>query len=1116
MIRIHPEIIDICDTLQTVVTMYIQEFSEIENWFTIEDSELLNIHRDEINTWREEAELYKTELKAKRDEFLEIGRTQLSSARSNETLYAYNDKSYSKRKNTGKLVLSDTYEYPFADNNDPLMQLSYINDRLRELISIYSSKNPPYIFREFMSRKGTKRNQAYAEMEFLMNRAEVLVGLLDRSARSVDRLHAEIDINAEKQISMVCDAYNEKANQLDLDYVEKVKAARQKFESNLNTLLPVEDLQELDNRALLCSLETDLYKSVSIMPNDLFMGTFEFEVAVTKDKDYIHEVLKTLYMDYVHNDTVFVLPLLLQAETNHLFFINNKDQEGRAIDSIKGFVCRYLLDMPVAGVNCYFIDGYHSGADFKIFSPLNEVDKNIVRNEVATSTQSINQLLDIILKSNESLVQKKLIEYDNLFSFNHAAGAIYERYSLLVIDNFPKGFNDEAFDKLERILLQSEQCGVSVIINYNQSLFTDEYGDIGKKINLIKQHMNCFFHSSGLLFPGEDVPYTICLHKTPDNWRTLLSIYAKDVVSNSTKSEPLINLLTDDGEMFSRNSCTKLVVPFGVGGPGKIQNLIFGEGVSHSGILVGTVGSGKSTLLHSIILSSIAHYGPDELYLYLLDFKEGMEFSLYSNNPVPQVKFVSIESQQELGQSVLGRLCTEITDRSDKFKKAGAKDIETYRTITGKAMPRILLIIDEFHALFDINTNYRVAEKCADYMKILIKQGRSFGVNVLIASQGIARLHDISLDSGLFAQMEVRIALSCSEEDAEFMFHINPKVIESFGSTKGAGAYAANDTCTPERFVTAFMPDNERVDFLKKIGKYFESQGIISDMVVYDGSKRVFFEDLLSDSNELSDVIKKDDDYKVVIGESMGDVSPVAISFIPMNKNNLLVVTNTQEDARKIFLNFTKCLLISKKRDSIFGTVSPFLYVCDYVIRTRRDAAKDSFSKLCEETEDCFYTRDDKGIVDVFNTLSDEYHQRKVCSESYNQPLFLLLFGLQNMSKILDTFNGEDIEFSEEIDYFETEPTDAAERKSAGQIFRTLLQNGPRRNIYIIVWMDSSQSVKKLEYGDVEYFGNKLIGKMGEDESETLIGSGLGRTLRSTQLAYCDLNGEVQKLKMYE
>lgn len=1097
-----------------LVSEYVYDFMVIENWFEEEDAELLRLQQDEINKWRSEASLYKAEIKNQRESILQLGKGQLSGVKSNESMYAINDKSYAKRKNAGKLILSDTYEYPYVDNGSPIEQLNYINERLRELINIYSSKTPPHLFREFMSRKGTKRHQAYAEMEFLMNRAEVLVGLLDKSARSVEELHRQIDANTEKEIADISGEYLEKVNTLDLQFVEKVRNARQKFENRLDLLLPVEDFEEVDNRSLACSISSELYKPLSDISNDICIGSFEFEVNMLKDVDYIIGILSDKYGSYMH-ESILVLPLLLKAEVSHLIFIDNKDQEGVAIESIKGFICRYLLSMPVAGVNCYFVDGYHSGANFKIYSPLNTVDKNIVRNEVATSTQSINKILDVILKSNENIVQKKLIEYDDLFSFNKASGGIYERYSLLVIENFPKGFNDEAFDKLERILIQSEQCGVSVIINYNENLYSDEYGDIAKRISLIKQYMCCEIHYSNMLFAEENVPYTLHFEKSPDNWNKLLKIYKEGVLANSTKSEPLQKLMTDDSEMFSRNSCDNLIIPFGVSGPGKVQNLVFGEGVSHSGILVGTTGSGKSTLLNSIILSAIAHYGPDELSLYLLDFKEGMEFSLYSNHQVPQVKFVSIESQQELGLSVLEKLCKEISDRSDEFKDAKAKDIKTYRENTGNTMPRILVIIDEFHALFDINANYKIAEKCADYMKTLIKQGRSYGINVLIASQGIARLHDISLDPSLFAQMTVRIALKCDSEDAEFMFNINPKVTEKFGSIKGAGAYIADDSCSPEEFVTAFMPDDNRVEFLKNVKTYYESCGIYADTIVYDGSKSVYFDELIRDTNELVGIIGYDEDYKVVLGESMRDVLPVTLQFEAKSKNNLLYLGNNQNKARRIFSNIIRCLLLAKSRDSEFQSVAPFIFLCDYKIQSRNQEEHDLLTELCSENVELFYSRNEKGIVDALNSLYDEYKMREKNADVLSQPLFLILFGLQNMNKIMDTFDGEAEEFGE-CDKVDPFTSDAEEKKSAGQLFRLLLQKGASRNIYIITWMDSMQSVKNLEYGDVEYFGNVLLSKLSADDSDSLIGVNLGSQITDTQLVYRSLDSEIQKLKCYQ
>ena len=1115
MIKIHPEVVNICEALQTMVSQYIRDFSEIENWFEIQDDKLLKLNQDEINKWLREANLYKSELKTQRDHFLHLGEEQLAAMKSNESIYSLNDRSYSKRKNAGKLVLADSYEYPYENNNNPLDQLDYINERLQELIAIYSNKNPPHIFREFMSRKGTKRHQAYAEMEFLMDRAEVLVGLLDKSARSVGRIHEDIDTNAENKISEIKDSYNADAKQLDLEYVERVKAARQQFEQSLQTALPVEDLLDLDNRAEKCSLAEGAYKTVASMPEDICVGSFEFEINVTKEHEYITDVLASLYGSYIQNGTILVLPLLLKAETTHLLFINNKDAEGVAVESVKGFICHYLLNMPVSSVNCFFIDGYHSGANFKIFSPLNNVDSSIVRNEVATSSQSINKLLDIILKSNEALVQKKLNGYDTLFDFNHASGSIYERYSLLVIDNFPKGFNDEALEKLERILIQSEQCGVSIIINYNENLFSDEYGDVTKKINLLRQRMCCQFHASDLLFPEEDVPYTFRLNKTTSNWNSLLKTYAEEVVSNSTKSEPLSKLLTDDAEMFSRNSCNSLVIPFGMGGPGKVQNLIFGKGVSHSGILIGTTGSGKSTLLHSIILSAIAHYGPDELSLYLLDFKEGVEFSLYANNQVPQVKFVSIESQQELGLSILGKLCEEITERSKAFGEAKVKDIESYRRITGKPLPRVLVIIDEFQVLFDINTNYKVAEECANYMNKLIKQGRSFGINVLIASQGIARLHDISLDAGLFAQMTVRIVLKCDDDDAEFMLKKNSKITNTFGSTQGAGAYIADDSCDPEKFVTAFMPDSDRVEFLQSVGKYYADQGILPEIVVYDGSKSVYFNELLSSTDKLEGIVGYDEDYTLVLGESMGDVKPAVMKFNAVNKNHLLLITNDQEKSRKLFLNYIQCLLIAKSRDSEFSTVSPFIFLCDQKIQTRKADKNDLLLELSNGMEDIFYTKNSKGISEALNTLYEEFQQREEDSDDINQPLFLFLFGLQNMDRILETFDGE-TDFDMEDPFALDDNDNCDSKKSPGQIFRILLQKGAQRNIFIVAWMDSAQSVKKLEFGDIEYFGNKVLGKMSSAESDVLIDSSIAGKLNETQLVYSNLNSEIQKLKIYQ
>lgn len=57
--------------------------------------------------------------------------------------------------------------------------------------------------------------------------------------------------------------------------------------------------------------------------------------------------------------------------------------------------------------------------------------------------------------------------------------------------------------------------------------------------------------------------------------------------------------------------------------------------------------------------------------------------------------------------------------------------------------------------------------------------------------------------------------------------------------------------------------------------------------------------------------------------------------------------------------------------------------------------------------EDIFYTKNSKGISEALNTLYEEFQQREEDSDDINQPLFLFLFGLQNMDRILETFDGE-------------------------------------------------------------------------------------------------------------
>ena len=82
-------------------------------------------------------------------------------------------------------------------------------------------------------------------------------------------------------------------------------------------------------------------------------------------------------------------------------------------------------------------------------------------------------------------------------------------------------------------------------------------------------------------------------------------------------------------------------------------------------LIAGKTGSGKSTLLHALITNLALHLLPDEVELYLIDFKKGVEFKAYAQHRLPHARVVAIESEREFGLSVLQRLDGILKERGD-------------------------------------------------------------------------------------------------------------------------------------------------------------------------------------------------------------------------------------------------------------------------------------------------------------------------------------------------------------------------------------------------------------------------------------------------------------------
>ncbi|GAA4206746.1 FtsK/SpoIIIE domain-containing protein [Actinocatenispora rupis] len=191
--------------------------------------------------------------------------------------------------------------------------------------------------------------------------------------------------------------------------------------------------------------------------------------------------------------------------------------------------------------------------------------------------------------------------------------------------------------------------------------------------------------------------------------------------------------------------------------------LAFDDATPHW-LVGGRTGSGKTVFLLDVLYGLAARYSPDELAMYLLDFKEGVSFTEFTptgSDPswIPHARAVGVESDREYGVAVLAELAAEMGRRSVAMKRAGVTKLADLRSTVDIAMPRILAVVDEFHVLFAGND--ALARRAAALLEELARKGRSYGVHLVLASQttsGVEALY--TKTESIFGQFPLRIALA--------------------------------------------------------------------------------------------------------------------------------------------------------------------------------------------------------------------------------------------------------------------------------------------------------------------------------------------------------------------
>lgn len=339
-------------------------------------------------------------------------------------------------------------------------------------------------------------------------------------------------------------------------------------------------------------------------------------------------------------------------------------------------------------------------------------------------------------------------------------------YKIFTFFDMPDDLDQDSIECIQKLIRHSYACGMLILFSYKsvnpdaqKDLYHALQGCINDSVNL-SDALCGVDDNFGIV--GKDAELGIEIEDEHiESITTLKQILTKYVRENQEAKKVSFdfNLTMNKDHLFEQVSANGLEFTLGYKAEtGDAIKVALNDEHTHY-LVGGTTGSGKSNLLHNMIMSACCRYSPKELQLYMLDFKQAVEFNKYRKPLLPHVKLLAVESDTEYGMAVLKQIMKEHERRTNIFKEADCSSIVEYRAKNPTVvMPRIMVVMDEFQNLIRENM-----DKAIDELTNQLKLVRSSGIHFILATQSIMGLH---FDT-VYNQIGGYIILNCNANDAQ-------------------------------------------------------------------------------------------------------------------------------------------------------------------------------------------------------------------------------------------------------------------------------------------------------------------------------------------------------------
>lgn len=778
---------------------------------------------------------------------------------------------------------------------------------------------------------------------------------------------------------------------------------------------------------------------------------------------------------------------------------------------IQPLLLKLFMSFPAGKLEATMIDPLELGASFPDISKLAEGPNSarIIDTKIWSKEKDIETAIATLRQRLENMTQA--------YGDDHESRLKKEVIRALAITDFPVGFNDTALKDLHAIVRNSASLGVCVIICANDAELEKLKQKNGNLVAEIAQSVvETKASGNKMMIVGDNRERMFLrIDEMADVFErkgAILTQISSVIEHMQLKIEHFDSMYKEDiydsNNWFTGNH-DEIAIPIGIKGANTIVKMVLGRGggsTEHHALIAGQTGAGKSTLLHTLIMSTLISYSPDEVQMYLLDFKEGVEFSAYTRYRLPSLRVVAINSEREFGLNVLKELCTELEARTKHFTRYGVSDINGYVKLADvPKVPKLLLIFDEVQELFrNKSESDSISSECLSCLNKLVMQGRAMGIHVILACQDF---HNCSGLEAYFSQMAIRIAVKGSEDGAASILSSDNAGIKTLQNQPagaaiyngGGGVESANNF-----FQVSYINEEERLNLLERLDAYYTSPGV-SDLFedqqtrvlltnAEDNIHNCFNKLILEGADSITHLGKSKDGYGLLLGQGFGKKS----AFIPelrcKDRDNLLVVTRDEKMALSMF-ELSAMSVLYEELHTNADKANALVYIVDLFADELTDEECD-FEYLESQFPQQVKLAKIGDAEELITSLYETVVGRSEGRMSSDERIFFMFFGI-NRARRLRTGRIYDEDRNGEL--------------SAIEMLQKIIVNGPKYGVNSIVWGESLKSIE-LMLGDRydSMFDKRIAFGLDEDSMDILVAESEAKAIRGKTAVYMDIARDVK------